>query len=409
MSLLSVVIPTRNRPKYLQTAIASVLDQDVEDLELIISDNSEAKFTERNESMLRDLVRRQSLKYLKPSQALSMVDHWNWALSQATGKYVTILTDRMCFKKGAVAVLMNVLATTGSRLLSYAHDDLEGTAPPLRYYQRPYSGQVIRVSGQKVINACRKGHFSRRLPRFLNSACRSDVLEDMRHNYGAVFTGLAPDYSFCFRAIDMLHEYDMLDQTLLISAGDDVSNGKNFLNGKNDDVRQDFIELGSRYGRGYGNDFSDKWIPWTEPVPYNIELLEYLAAREKQISGLFGPVDGQSFYNKAKSRLDNLREKGWETRRGEEVLEEFRKQRGYDTLGEPSRISTLKINKSRRRIKDFLKKRIRSIPKANKIQHKSEFASVEEVREYEVRYPQRSPSKRDFRRIERELYGDGAA
>ena len=85
----TIVIPTRNREEYLAYAIESVLSSDRDDIELIVSNNHSMDNSGNYLSTLSDA----RLKVVMPSTELPMSLHYEFALSQATGEWVTILGD----------------------------------------------------------------------------------------------------------------------------------------------------------------------------------------------------------------------------------------------------------------------------------------------------------------------------
>lgn len=85
----SIVIPTRNREKYLPYAVESVLSTKRSDIELIVSNNYSSDGTATYLSRLND----SRLKVVGPSEVLPMSLHYEFALSQAVGEWVTILGD----------------------------------------------------------------------------------------------------------------------------------------------------------------------------------------------------------------------------------------------------------------------------------------------------------------------------
>lgn len=85
----TIVIPTRNREEYLPYAIESVLSSDRDDIELIVSNNHSLDGTAAYLSTLTDA----RVKVVMPSAELPMSSHYEFALSQATGEWVTILGD----------------------------------------------------------------------------------------------------------------------------------------------------------------------------------------------------------------------------------------------------------------------------------------------------------------------------
>ncbi|MDR2407157.1 MAG: glycosyltransferase family 2 protein, partial [Bacteroidales bacterium] len=83
----TIIIPTRNSLVYLKDSIESVLSQDFSDYELIVSDNHSDDGTYEYVSS----VIHPNLKLIKPEKGLAMVDHWEWALSHAQGKWIVFL------------------------------------------------------------------------------------------------------------------------------------------------------------------------------------------------------------------------------------------------------------------------------------------------------------------------------
>lgn len=85
----TILLPTRNGGEYLPFAIDSVLSQNCDDIELIVSDNYSTDDTSKYLATLTD----HRLKIVKPSEELSMSNHYEFILTQATGEWVTILGD----------------------------------------------------------------------------------------------------------------------------------------------------------------------------------------------------------------------------------------------------------------------------------------------------------------------------
>ena len=85
----SIVIPTRNGAKYLACAIQSVLDSPRSDFELVVSNNFSTDETARILSEIDDC----RLRVISPSLSLPMAGHYEFAISQARGEWISILGD----------------------------------------------------------------------------------------------------------------------------------------------------------------------------------------------------------------------------------------------------------------------------------------------------------------------------
>lgn len=317
---ISFIIPTRNRPDLLERALLSLLRQVEPCFEIIVSDNSD----EESAHLVRQIVDRvttHSVRYLRPNAVLSMTDHWDWAIGHAEGDYVGILTDRMMLKPYGTALIKQAVQETGSELIYYLHDVLDDDISPCRFKRTAFTGKTFTLHSEPIIELARNGIISRAWPRMLNSVCSTSALNEMRKEYGTVFSGEAPDYGFCFRALDMFSTFTVLDARILISSGKQRSNGGGFIRGKVVGEAADFIALGDGHEILSRNGF----LPWTSRVPYNIEILEYQRVRLSQRSGRFGEVCKTGFYEKALLRVLELKRAGVDTSSHECDLESFRK------------------------------------------------------------------------------------
>lgn len=92
----SVLIPTRNRLELLKYAVETVLRQDYEDWEVIVSDNDSAEDIQGYVAGLRD----PRVRYVRTGGFVPVTDNWNFALSHSIGDYVVMLGDDDCLLKG---------------------------------------------------------------------------------------------------------------------------------------------------------------------------------------------------------------------------------------------------------------------------------------------------------------------
>lgn len=84
---ISVCIPSRNALNYVRYAIESVLNQEYEDYELLVSDNHSNDGTW---DYLKTLSH-PKLRIMQPPKMCSMSGHYEWLLTQTKGDWVTII------------------------------------------------------------------------------------------------------------------------------------------------------------------------------------------------------------------------------------------------------------------------------------------------------------------------------
>ena len=87
--LVSVLIPTRNRPELLIKAIKSVLSQTYKQIEIVITDNS---YIDQS-SALQHLISDIKVIYIKNANNIGPILNWRKALQLSKGMYCLILPD----------------------------------------------------------------------------------------------------------------------------------------------------------------------------------------------------------------------------------------------------------------------------------------------------------------------------
>lgn len=88
---VSIIIPTYNRREFLEQALESVLEQDYEKLEIIVSDNAS---TDGTQEMMQDFLLDERVKYHKHDHNIGAAANHQYALYElATGKFALVLSD----------------------------------------------------------------------------------------------------------------------------------------------------------------------------------------------------------------------------------------------------------------------------------------------------------------------------
>jgi len=271
----SVVIPTKNRPQYVQDAIASVLLQDETDLECVVSDNF-------NEPSTRAAVDRfasdRRLRYFRTERDLNMIDHWEFATQKATGEYVLVLADRKLLFQGALRRLRRELSRwpeidVFSVGVSVYDDQIHrmGWAPP-RFHTRLYRCRDL------VENFLRANIFVEQslepvFPKTLNGGYRRRFAERVRAGGRRYFNNpgvTTPDFSSffinCALAPDALH----VGSPLILTQGEADSNGRRFGSG----------HVGP-YLETLGIADLYRGVPLREPFIYNLLIGDFLRIQER--------------------------------------------------------------------------------------------------------------------------------
>jgi glycosyltransferase involved in cell wall biosynthesis len=113
--LVSVLLPTHNRPGWLSQALNSVLTGDFDDLEVVVSNNGEPEHTRE----LARVVEDSRVRWLEQDQSSGMLQNFLAALSQARGTYVAVLHDDDRWLPGFLAALVPVLERRSDAVLGF--------------------------------------------------------------------------------------------------------------------------------------------------------------------------------------------------------------------------------------------------------------------------------------------------
>jgi glycosyltransferase involved in cell wall biosynthesis len=182
---VSVGIPVYNGENYLQTAIDSVLAQDYEDFELVISDNAS---TDRTADICRDYAAAdRRVRYFRNRENIGAVPNFNRVFALARGRYFKWLSsDDVCYPALLRRCVEILEAAPTSVTLVYPfcemineHDDfhgalIENVETRARHpFQRLRKVLLKRTSAQALLGLIRSDHL--RLTRLRGSYVMDDM------------------------------------------------------------------------------------------------------------------------------------------------------------------------------------------------------------------------------------------
>jgi len=125
--ILTVAIPTRNRPEFLKQSLQSVLDQDFLDRRIIVMDNA----PEIEVRELVDELGKGQVEYVKFNENLGIIGGWNRAIEACNTKYMSIFHDDDVMLPGFLRKSVDALETNPSAMMSYTQANK--VDPELKY------------------------------------------------------------------------------------------------------------------------------------------------------------------------------------------------------------------------------------------------------------------------------------
>ncbi|MBD2150266.1 glycosyltransferase family 2 protein [Pseudanabaena sp. FACHB-1277] len=227
--LLSIVIPTRQRHDTLVYAMASILDQDFKDLELIVMDNFSSPETAEVVASFNDA----RVAYYRSPQRLSMTENWELGLSYATGEYVSILGDDDAFIPDAFALCESLINSYEFKTISWQPSLYTWStfiAPWRRDQLSLELNQSVSILDSKfVLGQVYEGLASyTNLPMLYNSFVHKSIINSIKSHCGQYFLSSCPDvYSGIVNAW-FLESYFFSVRPLSIAGASHHSTGSSF-------------------------------------------------------------------------------------------------------------------------------------------------------------------------------------
>ncbi|MEH2326814.1 MAG: glycosyltransferase family 2 protein [Nostoc sp.] len=113
--LVSVIIPTYNRPEYLKQAIASAIKQTYQNIEIIVSDNCSLENPQALVASFGD----SRIRFWRHQQNVGMIANQQHGFKMARGKYVASLHDDDIWNEDFLAKLVPHLEANSELILAF--------------------------------------------------------------------------------------------------------------------------------------------------------------------------------------------------------------------------------------------------------------------------------------------------
>lgn len=219
MSMVSIVIPTRNRAHLLRSALKSAVEQTFRDIQIVVCDNASVDKT-------RDVVHsytHDGLRYVRTDKTLSMPDNWDFALRHADGEYITYLTDDAYLLPHCIETVIRELKQYGARVGVWKHcayftpEWLEPGRRNIVYVPRStLKSYLLESKTQLSILYSRTRKISSPIPKSLNSICHRSIVNKVIGIQRRFFLPPCPDFTSAASVMLNVPEYLVIDQPMFV-------------------------------------------------------------------------------------------------------------------------------------------------------------------------------------------------
>jgi len=262
--LISICVPTCNRPGLVREAVDSARAQTYRPIEVVVSDDSTNNDTER---ALADLIGSGNVRYVRNAPSLGQVGNVNRLFDLAQGEFLVLLHDDDLLQSDAVASLANCFAATSGLTAAYgkqwvigqdgAIDEAASEALNTAYHRTPDRAgrQPSALLAGLTAQFPNDGYL-----------LRTDVARAIRYRTDPS-VGDACDFDFGLRLAAAVDGFYFLDQytAKYRVAGRSVSTGNNYTNLTFDllagaKLPDDLEEFRQSLLRRYAQPAVNKWL-----------------------------------------------------------------------------------------------------------------------------------------------------
>jgi len=271
-TILSILIPTKNREKYTLNIIQHILSISNERFQIIIQDNSD---TNRLEELLINYKNDKRLCYYYHSEVLSFVDNFSWGISRCTGEYVTIIGD----DDGINPLILEITEWAFK-------NNIEAISPslPIIYFwpgsgvKFANKGGMLTISGfsckikfvkpqKELIKYLKQGcnnYLDYNLAKAYHGIVKRSVLEEIKLKTGRYIGGLSPDIYLSVAISLLVKRVLIMDYPLTVSGICNQSGSSDSSTGKHTGELKN-----APHFRGHSN------YEWSSKIPpfYSVETI----------------------------------------------------------------------------------------------------------------------------------------
>ena len=217
----SIVIPTKNRPELLRDAIRSVLLQNFDDYELIVSDNFNDERTKKTVDEFKD---NHHLNYIRAESELNIPDHWEFATKNTKGVYTLILIDRAFLGQGALRDIHDIIIESKEApVFFWKYGYFDEQKKVLRGEKEEEGAQILKSKNLlRNFGSTLDAHY---LPRPHVGCYRFDIVQKIKQNIGRLYLPFGPDYTSSLLALAYSDSVIYLPRPLVFFQGASLSSG----------------------------------------------------------------------------------------------------------------------------------------------------------------------------------------
>lgn len=234
MPRFSLLVPTRDRARFLSSCLESLVQQTFTDFEVIVSDGHTHPDTRRSFDRFAD----ERFKYVTPPGPFSMGDNWEFAYEHSEGDYLAVIIDKTVLHPSTLERVNVALEKEPADIVTWWNetyfpldeDREHGAGTYLPGYEQSRAQRYD--PREELSNRCnmhvRRGLDGTRYYRakICFGAFARPLLDRMRSQAGRIFFPLSPDYTSMTSASVLATSALDLGRPFVLSLFSKTSNGR---------------------------------------------------------------------------------------------------------------------------------------------------------------------------------------
>jgi glycosyltransferase involved in cell wall biosynthesis len=221
--LLTIVIPVRNRAKYLPSVLRTVLEQSFRDVEVLVVDNASSDGTDRLVAQIAD----ERVRYFPSNSVLGMSENWERGLEFARGEYVFYLGGDDGLMPESLSEVAFLVERFSPPALSWQKPDYTWPdADPPSSLQVMLPGPLRWLDAKMILRLLCAGRTNYGLlPNIYSSFVRRTSIERIRAEKGRFFGSVTPDVYSAISLVSEFQDFLFSPYPFSISGASGASNG----------------------------------------------------------------------------------------------------------------------------------------------------------------------------------------
>ena len=271
--MVTVIIPTYKRAKYIKRAVQSILDQTYQDVEVIVVDDNDAntEYRQELEKEMEKYKNNEKVKYIQHEKNMNGAVARNTGIREAKGEYITFLDDDDYFLPKRLEIMVDYMEKNKEYGCSYSANIVTRNKKIIGFNEAIKSGQMKK---ELLLGDFSFGSGS-------NMFFRADALKEI-NGFDESFQR-HQDIETMLRYLDK-NEILAVNENLLVKTQDDRSNEPNI---------EKYIKVKENYFKVFSEDINKLSIEEKNRFYKNNYMqLAYASIREKN----------KKYYNQFKNK-----------------------------------------------------------------------------------------------------------